>query len=633
MGGIPQQVIDDILDRCDLSSVAGDYVQLKRSGDDLWGCCPFHQEKTPSFKINAARQVYYCFGCQRSGNVFHFIMEKENLDFRGAVQLLGDRIGVSVPDYADSQGGDGQGAGGGRGYREKILKVLQEAAKWFQQQLNEPEGEKARRYLVDRGVTSETTKKFGLGYAPGEWQAIREWGEQQGFNDELLTEAGLLVQKESGRRPYDRFRNRLMFPVCDEVGRVVGFSGRTLSAENDTAKYINTPETRVFHKNRLMYGFYMARKVFRETGKAVICEGQMDVIACHQAGCKNAVAPMGTAFTENHARVMKRYVDRVTFAFDADAAGQKAVMKSVRTALQAEILPEVLALPQGQDPGDVFQREGAQSLYDMVNHPQDGFQFLLNVLKDQYDVNIPEDRSAVVDGVLDCIVCMPNPVNRATRCQWLSEQLNVPERAVLDAMKQRQNKGRDTGQRQASNRNAREGGGRKGRNTVNVVPHVSEMKPGAAEQKALLDMAVHYRSLAEQLAERLPPDELDDSALGQALSKVLQWTMDRGWENAVRFLASDEQLAADKEVGRVLAQSHFASLDPAASDTDEEARRRWDRLTCAMNDCMERLEKNRMKEERREIEQKIPTVNDPEERRRLLARGKELNRRIQGLTP
>ncbi len=593
MPGIPQEIIAEIHDRNDIVSVIQQYVPLKRRGTDFWGLCPFHKEKTPSFKVSPSHQAFYCFGCRKSGNVFHFIMEMEGVDFVGAVRLLAQRVGLSVPEPGPSHGGAGPLEGQRGPSKEKIFELLRESARWFQRQLAGPEGTPARQYLERRGVPPEAVEAFGLGFAPDRWDALLQWAARRGYDRRLLLAAGLVKtaaprtgEPNAAARVYDLFRGRLMFPIHDELGRIVGFSGRTLEADAPTAKYVNTPETSVFLKSRLLYALHRARTAFRDHGSALVCEGQLDVIACHRAGLTHAVAPQGTAFTETHAALLRRFTNAVTFAFDADSAGRHAAVRSVHLALAAELRPRVVELPEGEDPDSILRNRGPEALQEIMRQSLDAFEFLYRTAAREHDPGAPDGKAAIARSLLEAVIQAPDPVLRSAHCQWLARRLNLPESALLAELRRltnrQQRRRRFTQPRPAS-----------AVNTTDADPRPGPAgAPGAKEQHAremLLDIALRHGPSAHQLAEKILPEYLDRSPVSRALELVLRETAEDRWEKAGLRLSADPELGRDPVVGRILAAPAFPELTPETQA--ESARKNLDRrISAALEDCLAVLE-------------------------------------------
>jgi DNA primase len=308
----------------DIVDIIGSYLPLKKAGANFTALCPFHKEKTPSFNVNPHKQIFHCFGCHKGGDVFTFVKEYENIGFMDAVRRLAER--AKIPLEFDQTPGEQQS----RHIKDQLLQIHEQITqRWQNCLLNEAGGQIARDYLTKRGVSPEAVKLFRLGYAPDAWDDTVNWAKNKSHDLALVEKAGLILRKEGSDKFYDRFRGRLMFPICDEQGRVIGFSGRVLSGDEKTAKYVNSPETPIFTKSRIFFGLDKSKRAILDAGFAIVCEGQLDLIACFMAGVQNIVAPQGTAFTADHARIIKRYVDEVVLCFDSDEAGQNAAVRSL----------------------------------------------------------------------------------------------------------------------------------------------------------------------------------------------------------------------------------------------------------------------------------------------------------------
>src|SRR4051794_40664831 len=316
----------------DIVDVIGAILPLKRSGANFMALCPFHKEKTPSFNVNPHLQIFKCFGCQKGGDVFSFIMEYESVDFPEALKRLADRAKIPL-EYERGAGGEQT-----RHLKDTLLQIHEQITQRWQSALaNEASGQIARDYLAKRGVSEEAVKLFRLGYAPDLWDDTVNWARSKAYEPGLVEKAGLILKRESAEGHYDRFRGRLMFPICDEQGRVIGFSGRVLTGDEKTAKYVNSPETPIFLKSKVIFGLDKSKRALLDADSAIVCEGQLDLIACFMAGVQNVVAPQGTAFTADHARILKRYVAEVVLCFDSDTAGQNAAIRSLDHLLAADL--------------------------------------------------------------------------------------------------------------------------------------------------------------------------------------------------------------------------------------------------------------------------------------------------------
>ncbi|HTL78317.1 MAG TPA: DNA primase [Candidatus Babeliales bacterium] len=376
---IPSETIEQIAAANDIVEVVGSYFPLKRAGTNFKALCPFHQEKTPSFTVSPSRQTFHCFGCGAGGSAFRFVMEYEHVDFPAAVRKLAARAGITIVETGGARDEDRQYE-----TRRKLLKLHAEAAEWFHDNLTKREiGEPARKYLKQRGITAEIAKRWQLGYAPDEWDAFGGWARAQGYEQRDLLASGLLKTKDEsdtqGRQSaYDRFRGRIMFPICNDVGEVIAFSGRLLKDEEGAAKYLNSPETPLFRKGNVLFGLNKSKRALIEANCAIVCEGQLDLISLFEAGIANVVAPQGTAFTENQARILKRYVNEVVLCFDSDVAGAKAAERSLDALLENDFIVRVVELPQGDDPDSLVRRDGKEQFEERVANARDFFEYWID---------------------------------------------------------------------------------------------------------------------------------------------------------------------------------------------------------------------------------------------------------------
>ncbi len=625
MAGIPDSTIQEIRDRADIVQVIESYVPLKRRGQEMWGCCPFHNEKSPSFKVSQRHQAYHCFGCQKSGDVFRFIMERENVDFVGAIRLLAQRFNIEIPERDPA--GPGSGAVQ-RQFKDRLFELLKTVAGWYQQVLlNHPDAEPVRAYLRDRGVPDDSIRKFGLGYAPNSWDATLEWGKRQGYDASILGAAGLVVPREGTDGFYDRFRGRLMFPIWDETGRVTGFSGRILEKDAKAAKYVNSPETEVFKKSRILYALHLARAAFKEHGFALICEGQLDVIACHRAGMTNAVAPQGTAFTEEHARLLRRFTEDVAFCFDADEAGQKATLAGVELAISHGLRPKVVTLPgEGgkEDPDSLLKKHGAEFLAGVLKGGIDPLEHVLAVGRSRFPAVTPEGKSRITDLALPVIARYPSPITRAGYAQWLAGQLGLPESAVLAGLQALMNQQ----QRQDLGRRAAAPPPPEGEAAAMAARPAPPVVPDTLTQRTLgvlLDVCLHHEPSAKEVNARIPHDLLGTSPLGRALGMLLALSAEGEWDGASRHLLEDTELTADGAVMKLLVSNDYA---PPEEGADAETKARFaTKAVKAREDCLRRLEQEEISRELTELRARLAQEPDPVAQQQYLVRNNELLRR------
>jgi DNA primase len=592
MPRIPESVVEEVRGRADIVEVIGSHLKLQKRGPDYWACCPFHKEKTPSFKVSGSRQSFYCFGCRKSGNVFTFVQEIESLDFVEAVRSVARRFGVIIPEPTEDGGSpaEREAAQKRRTDREQAYQLLAQMARWFQHRLTLPDAQAARDYLAGRGLDAEPIATFGIGYAPDSWDAALNWAGQLGFSRDLMVQTGLVaVRDEDSTRCYDRFRDRLMFPINDEHGRVVGFSGRVLQADAKTAKYVNSPETDYFHKGRLLYALHLARPHFREHGRALVCEGQLDVIACHRSGLNHAVCSQGTAFTEQHAQLLRRATDVVTLAFDADPAGQKAAVSTVQLLQRAGLQVAVAVLPEGEDPDSLFRHQGPQGLRAAMSAAVGGAQFVYELAAKRHDPSTPQGKADIVQDVLPAIISLEDPVARAAYCAWLAGLLQVPEGAVSRAMEtaQRQQAGERGAERGVRSAPPAVGGATpiRGGNALPLFAAPTARKPALL---TLLDLAVHFEAVAQELLEELPPELIPDSPVGKALNLVLAETAAGEWSQSANTLSGRQDLVVCPEIARILVESGHRGLDPERAEAEQRGEA-LKRLHQAAAHCVDEL--------------------------------------------
>jgi DNA primase len=428
MGTIPSETIEQIAAANDIVEVIGSYFPLKRAGANFKALCPFHQEKTPSFIVSPSRQTFHCFGCGAGGSVFRFVMDYEHTDFPSAVRKLAARAGITVVEKRGAADED-------RRYeaRRTLLKLHADAAEWFHENLLKRDiGEPARKYLKQRGITADIAKHWQLGYAPDEWDAFGSWARAQGYHSRDLITSGLAKTREDAESApverssaYDRFRGRIMFPICNDVGEVIAFSGRLLKDVEGAAKYLNSPETPLFRKGHVLFGLHKTKRALIEANCAVVCEGQLDLISLFEAGITNVVAPQGTAFTENQARVLKRFVNEVVLCFDADTAGQKAAERSLDALLQNDLIVRVAELPAAEDPDSLVRREGKESFESRVAGARDFFDYWIERETAGVDLGSLGAKMQLAKSLADTVSRVRDPLMRGEVVSKVSARLGV----------------------------------------------------------------------------------------------------------------------------------------------------------------------------------------------------------------
>jgi len=420
---IPQRVIEEVRDRADIVEVVGEVVRLKKRGKNWVGLCPFHPEKTPSFNVTPEKQMYYCFGCQAGGNVFTFLMEYEKLDFPSAVRGLAERVGVEVPDTAVDQGPD-PNAG--------LYHANRLAAELYHRLLLEgPHAAAARTYLEERGIERETVDAFLLGWAPEEWETLIREAERQGVDRQTLTDAGLASRSERTGGVYDRFRGRLCFPIRSVGGKVVALSGRRL--DDAEPKYLNSADSPIFTKGRTLFNLDLARGPIRRSGAVVVVEGNFDVVSLHQAGFRNVVAPLGTAFTAEQARILKRYTATAYLAYDGDPAGERSAFRTADLLLPAGFAVRIVRLALGEDPDSVVRRSGSGAFEERLRESRDVIDAKLDIVRERVDLADVMKKRRAIRRLMSSVERVADPVTRALYTEKLADALDVPRETLLRA--------------------------------------------------------------------------------------------------------------------------------------------------------------------------------------------------------
>ena len=416
---IPKEIIEEVRSRCDIVELISSYLpELSKRGATYKCCCPFHNEKTPSFTVNQERQIYHCFGCGANGDVFSFVQEYDKLDFLSAVQFLADRTGVKIVyNNSDIKNKDS---------KDILLNINNDAASFYHNNLlNSDSGKLCMDYLKKRSLSSDILKEFQIGFSPNGWEELLSKALKKGYKLEDIEKAGLSAKsKHSGKvKYYDRFRNRLMFPICDTLGRVIGFSGRTLEDKRKEAKYINSPETLIFHKSSVLFAFDKARKAIVENKLAIVVEGQIDAIRCHSSGLKNVIASQGTALTDQHAKIIKRYADEVVLIFDSDAAGIKAALASSKLFLENELSVRIVALPDGEDPDSLIIKFGIDEFKKLIDEALPALNYLIKEVKNNEDQKTVVGRKRLRNEIM-------NFINKCPSESWKEEMIIEASRII-----------------------------------------------------------------------------------------------------------------------------------------------------------------------------------------------------------
>jgi DNA primase len=488
---IPDDVVDEVRARADIVEVIGEHVALKRAGKDFKARCPFHEERTTSFYVVPSKGFNKCFGCNESGDVFTFLMKRLGLSFVDAVKAVAARSGVEVREVTRQ---------GGEDPHRHLHEANSFALEFYQKNLWDPKGGKsARAYLNGRGIGREAGERFGLGYAPDEWRSLREGAAVHGIDDAVLLEVGLLIQREEGKEPYDRFRNRIIFPIQSASGKVLAFGGRILGRSGKGApKYLNSPETPVYHKGEVLYGLASGKNAIRREEGALVVEGYMDALSLAAGGIENVVAPLGTSMTEDQARLLARYSTRVFLLFDSDPAGLKATFRAGDVLLAAGLHPSVVTLPPGEDPDTVIRKEGPEGIREYLTQAVDVLDRKLQILEEKdYFSSIERTRGAV-DRLLPTLRAAKDPTLRDIYVAKVAERTGV-RRETLDAELKKGDGGLSIRTRTR---------------TRSPSPATGSGRPvGLGAERKLLLLLVQFRDYVDLAAERLGPDEFSDPPL------------------------------------------------------------------------------------------------------------------------
>ena len=429
MGTIPSHTIEQIAAANDIVEVIGSYFPLKRAGANYRALCPFHQEKTPSFHVSPQRQSFHCFGCGVGGSVFRFVMDYEHVDFPTSVRRLAARAGIPV---IEERGGSGSDDDRQHEARRALLKLHAEAAEWFHENLLKKDfATPARSYLKKRGIETDVARSWQLGYAPESWDALLNWALERGYKRGLILQSGLVKLRDEERAEsevYDRFRGRLMFPICNDIGEVIAFSGRILKNDEEGAKYLNSPETPLFRKGSILFGLHKTKRSLIEAGCAIVCEGQLDLITMFEAGIANVVAPQGTAFTENQARILKRFVNEVVLCFDADAAGQKAAERSLDALLQNNLIVRVAEMPKGEDPDSLIRKDGTEAFNERIAKAREFFDYWIDREAAATDLSSLSAKMQLARQLAETVARVHDPLMRSEVISKITARLGVSAR-------------------------------------------------------------------------------------------------------------------------------------------------------------------------------------------------------------
>ena len=505
----------------DIVDIIGSYVPLKKNGANFTALCPFHKEKSPSFNVNPHKQIFHCFGCHKGGDVFTFVKDYENIGFMDAVRRLAERAKIPL-EFENTPG-----AQESRHLKDQLLDIHEQlTTRWQNCLANEAAGQLARDYLAKRGVSADAIKLFRIGAAPELWDDTVNWAKGKNFPIETVEKAGLIIKKEETGRYYDRFRGRLMFPICDEQGRVIGFSGRVLLGDEKTAKYVNSPETPIFTKSKVFFGLDKSKRAILDAGFAIICEGQLDLIACFTNGVQNIAAPQGTAFTDQHARIIKRYANEVVLCFDSDNAGQNAIVRSLDHLLASGLAVRVAVVPAPHDPDSFIKANGGEAFNELIKNAAGFFDYFLNRLCATNEINSDKGRLVVLRSMAEAVHKTGNSVLIDTYAQKMALRLGVPPESVRAEFK------KIPAPQSAPRADDEE--------SFESADPVAEIAPPSPIEVHLLKLLLQHDELAAAAAQNLDVNWILHPHIRQIVDLRLAAHEHETWHNLAEFLDSCE---------------------------------------------------------------------------------------------
>jgi DNA primase len=580
-GLISQDLLDEILNKIDIVEVVTGYIPLKRAGRNFRALCPFHQEKTPSFMVSPDRQIYHCFGCSSGGNAFNFLMKYERLEFPEAVEVLAKKAGVRLPEEKQ----DSHAAS----INQQIYKVLELAELFYRNSLNSVSASAVKGYLLKRNINEEAARLFRLGFAPDNWDALINALRSKGISLSLMEKAGLIISK-SGGGYYDRFRNRVIFPILDVKSRVIAFGARVLPGSaagvNDSqAKYVNSPETPIYTKGRNLYNLNNALKAIRELDFAVIVEGYLDCILPYQQGLHNIVASLGTALTNDQVKLLKRYTDNVVMVYDGDAAGEIAAVRSLDIFVEEGVNVKVVALPAGHDPDSFVRKNGIGHFQQLIQAGSNLFDYKLRVLRSRYNAGQIEGKALIAQEMLVTINKFNNAILKFDYIKRLSEELDVKEEALrLELGKIKDYRPAAAGSPPAAGK------------AVNINP----------TEKLLIKLMLEEASVGNRLKDYLEPADFQDERTTKIVSIMFDLLAQGKKVNSGTLI---NHLEPHQDLSAVISG---LSLLPDTCGEDREK---------VIDDCVCRLKKQRLKTKRDFLQREIKNaqnIKDDELLRRLM---------------
>jgi DNA primase len=600
----PQTFIDDLRRQADIVRVIQDYVSLKKKGANWMACCPFHQEKTPSFSVNPAKDIFFCFGCQKGGSVFNFVMEIERVSFPEAVKIVAEKANVQLPAMVEDQKFEAR-----RKEADEIIEMNSWALEWWEAQLEQAgaEARQAREYLQGRQISDETRKVFRLGYAPDSWDALSTHLKKRGATIQQIERSGLVVKKDAGGF-YDRFRGRLIFPVMDAQGRAVAFGGRTLQPDGEP-KYLNSPETAAYTKGRHLFGLNVTRDEIRRRKFAILVEGYLDLIIPYQFGVRNLAASLGTALTPEQAKLLGRFARKVVVNYDGDSAGVKAAKRAIETLLAEDFETKVLVLPDGADPDEFIRTHGVEAYHERRGKALPHIQFVLEQAVRDRNLLRPADKAAAVEEALPFVRAIRNGIQKREYFDMTMDALRVEEPALRRELWQtvRANAPTPAGQ-----------------DVRQKIVRAAGAQPTIAEQR-LLELLVHDQELRQTILPQMEAADYEELPTATIFSAMIK--LDKLGQN-IDLNSLTTEVGDDEELKKLITLISW-------SEPQREEGEAIDAVEAEAERCLVALRTRKFEHQQKELESKIQAAErdgDFELFKKLAAERIELERRQHSFT-
>ena len=599
MAGINDEIIDRVKSEANIVDVVGDYVRLRRTGKNWVGLCPFHDDKRPSMHVEPVKGIFKCFSCGEGGNVFTFLMKINGWSFPQTVRNLAALLGIDLPEEKVTPKDYGE--------RERLVAAIKDAARRFHNILRADRGEHALAYFKGRGFSDETINKFGLGYAPDEWDWLLKELTTSGYTEEELEKAGLVIERSERSGYYDRFRGRALFPIFEATGRLVGFGARRMNDDPDQPKYINSPDSAVYNKSRLLYGLFQAKEAIRKEGYALFVEGYSDVISLHQEGLATAIATCGTAIAEEHARLITRYTSRAVLVFDSDVSGERATERGIDVLIRGGLDVAVARLPDGEDPDTFVRKFGADEFCNRIRDARSFLEYLARIKKNRGDLDSPDRQAEAIRSIVRTIALIPDRLKRELYVNKIATDFHISEssmfRELEQALGQAKNRERRRSRQTSTQRDKPEEGKKKptGVAPVKREGEITQMEYPPAELRLAKVLAIGDPQLLEATFNHISADHFRHPLLRQFVDVILAYYVNQR-SFALEELSLEEltpelrNLVTSLAVEKETLSDTWRVLEPELRDPDPFKIAR---------DCIARMHRDKIEAEYREEQNRL----------------------------